>query len=401
MSASLLSAFAAGELPELAWLDGGPNSASALGRRPLRTVRGDSLAALDEVEAAWRAEPSRGWIGWVSYELGAATVLGRPLRSTAVPHLCLRQFQLERWDRAKPEGSGGAASPWPLEPLAARTDPERYRGRVRAALAHIRAGDTYQVNLSQRLRAGWTEAALALPLSRRIADVYAHLRRATPAAMGALIAVGPQRALVSNSPETLVDVRLGAAPAGGDLARSWPIKGTRPRHREPAADQAAAAALCASEKDQAEHVMIVDLVRADLGELARAGTVRAPRTPTLVSLPTVHHLVSEVSCVLRPGWSLRGLFAALYPGGSITGAPKRRTMQIIDVLEDEARGIYCGAIVLLDATGLRVSIPIRTGVLDEVGLELRSGGGVVYDSDPEAERLETLVKARAFDALAW
>jgi anthranilate/para-aminobenzoate synthase component I len=108
-----------------------------------------------------------------------------------------------------------------------------------------------------------------------------------------------------------------------------------------------------------------------------------------------------VACELRPGWTLRGLFEAMFPGGSITGAPKRRTVEIIDELEGEARGIYCGAIVLLEAEGLRVSIPIRTGVLDEQGLELRSGGGIVLDSEAEAERLETLAKARAFDSREW
>ena len=127
------------------------------------------------------------------------------------------------------------------------------------------------------------------------------------------------------------------------------------------------------------------------------GLVPSAREPTLVSLPTVHHLVSEVACTLAPGWTLRELFAAMFPGGSITGAPKRRTIEIIDEIEHEPRGVYCGAIVLLEPSGLRMSIPIRTGVLDAEGLELRSGGGIVIDSDPEDERRETLAKARAFE----
>ena len=115
-----------------------------------------------------------------------------------------------------------------------------------------------------------------------------------------------------------------------------------------------------------------------------------------MSLPTVHHMVTEVGCVLRPGWTLRTLAEALFPGGSITGAPKRRTVEIIDALEGAARGIYCGAIVLLEPVGMRWSIPIRTGLADAAGLHLRAGGGVVIDSDPEQERVETVVKTLAF-----
>jgi anthranilate/para-aminobenzoate synthase component I len=219
--------------------------------------------------------------------------------------------------------------------------------------------------------------------------------------MGALLAgaegPSPPTWVVSNSPETLVAVELGRGAGGLDHARSWPIKGTRPRGADPARDAAAAAELLASEKDLAEHVMIVDLVRNDLGRLAVPGTVEAPRRPTLVSLPTVHHLVSEVGCTLAPGWTLPGLLAALFPAGSITGAPKRRTVQIIDELEQRPRGLYCGAILVLAPTELRCSIPIRTGVLDAAGLTVQSGGGIVIDSEAEAERLESWAKVRAFD----
>jgi len=114
-------------------------------------------------------------------------------------------------------------------------------------------------------------------------------------------------------------------------------------------------------------------------------------------LPTVHHLVSEVRCRLSPGWTLPGLLAAVFPAGSITGAPKRRTAQIIEELEQRRRGLYCGAVVALMPGGLRCSIPIRTGELDEAGLTLQSGGGIVIDSDAEAERHETWAKVRAFD----
>lgn len=405
MSPSLLEEFAAGQLPGLCWLDGGSEARGVVGRRPVEVLRGDSLACLDELEARWRAQPERPWIGWISYDLGAGELLGRGPRPGLEPQLCMRQYAA--LEHAGPTGLvDGPARPWPLAALEPAIAAEDYRARVRAAKAHVLAGDTYQVNLSQRFVAPWRGDAEG-SIWARSAAVYRRLREATPATMGALIAIdddrgGRPRAIVSNSPETLVDLRLGAGSTpGSDRARSWPIKGTRPRHRDRVADAKAAAELQASAKDRAEHVMIVDLVRNDLGTLAIPGTVVAPREPELVSLPTVHHMVSEVACDLAPGWSLRELFAVMFPGGSITGAPKRRTVEIIDELEAEPRGIYCGAIVLLEAEGLRASIPIRTGVLDEAGLELRSGGGIVADSDPEAERLETLAKARAFDIREW
>jgi anthranilate/para-aminobenzoate synthase component I len=142
--------------------------------------------------------------------------------------------------------------------------------------------------------------------------------------------------------------------------------------------------------------MIVDLVRNDLGALAMPGSVSADPVPTLVSLPTVHHLVSEVRARLRPTWTLRGLVDAMFPGGSITGAPKRRTVELIDALEGEARELYCGSLFVLEPDGLRFDIAIRTAIVDPDGLTVRGGGGIVIDSDPESERLETVAKVRAF-----
>ncbi len=390
-----LAWFAGGQATATCWLDGGTSTRSLVGWQPEVEIRGDDLGLLDEVEARFRAAPERPWIGWVGYDLGAAAVLGRPTRASAFPQLVLRQFASVEIEPAENSQPHSRAHSWPLGPLRPAITAERYRAQVEAILEHIAAGDTYQVNLSQRFTAEWTDPGI--PIGARIAAVHRRLRAATPASMGALIAIDEHTAIVSNSPETLLDVRFGEGLGGLDFARSWPIKGTRARGRTPQADAAAAAELQASSKDRAEHVMIVDLVRNDLGQLALAGSVRAPVVPTLVSLPTVHHLVSEVGCTLAPGWTLRQLFAALFPGGSITGAPKRRTLELIDEIEAEPRGIYCGAIVLLDATGLRMSIPIRTGILDSRGLELRSGGGIVIDSDPEAERQETLAKARAFE----
>jgi anthranilate/para-aminobenzoate synthase component I len=399
-----------------AWLDGG-DERGWFSLEPDVAVEADDLTPLDRVEALWRADPRFVWIGHLSYDVGAAGLLARPLRRGRLPGLVLRRYRaaLELGPDGRAHGDPAAVArlrarlaavpedmaegTWPLGPVRADLSPETYRARVEAARAYIAAGETYQVNLTQAFAARWRPDATGT-LAARAAAVYAGLRAATPATMGALLAGAEGRAppvwLVSNSPETLLSVELGRGAGGGDLARSWPIKGTRPRAGDPARDAAAAAELLASEKDLAEHVMIVDLVRNDLGRLALPGTVAAPRRPTLMRLPTVHHLVSEVRCTLTPGWTLRGLLAAVFPGGSITGAPKRRTAQIIDELEARPRGVYCGAIVALTPDGLRCSIPIRTGELDQAGLTVQSGGGIVIDSDPEAERLETWAKVRAF-----
>ncbi|MEZ4381664.1 MAG: anthranilate synthase component I family protein [Nannocystaceae bacterium] len=412
--ASGLLAAAADDLPGFAWLDGGAEGRSFAGVEVDASIEAEDLEALDEVDRAWRAAPERLWIGWVTYDLGASTLLGRRPRPGRLRGLVFRRY------RAGVEFDGGALrwhgeaaaidalrrrvagrrveepGAWPWGALAPVSEPSAHRRRVSAILERIAAGDTYQVNLSQVLRASWRRRpADREALARAVAGAYGRLRAATPASMGGLLAADDAW-ILSNSPETLFDVRLGRG-ATGDRMRTWPIKGTRPRGPDPAADRRAAAELLACAKERAEHLMIVDLLRNDLGRLARPGSVVAPRVPTLVSLPTVHHLVSEVACELRPGWTLRSLFTALFPGGSITGAPKRRTVEIIDSLEDHRRGIYCGAIVVLEPGGIRASIPIRTAIVDRDGLELCSGGGIVADSDPEAERVETLVKARAFD----
>ncbi len=402
----------------LAWLDGG-DGRGWLGLEADRTIEADSLAPLAAIEALWRARPEYVWVGQLGYDLGADTLLGRTPRRGRSPGLCMRRYAaaLElgagqiHGDAAAGErlrARLGACVPWdmsdrtwPLGPLRAAQDADSYRAQVRAAQRSIAAGETYQVNFSQAFTAPWQPAWTLRPLAQRAAAVYATLRGSAPASMGALLAgaegPAPPMWVVSNSPETLVSVELGRGVGGLDRARSWPIKGTRPRGADPASDAAAAAELLASEKDLAEHVMIVDLVRNDLGRLAVPGTVEAPRRPTLVSLPTVHHLVSEVRCTLARGWTLPDLLAAVFPAGSITGAPKRRTVQIIDELEQRPRGLYCGAIMVLAPTEIRCSIPIRTGVLDASGLTVQSGGGVVIDSEAEAERLESWAKVRAFD----
>jgi para-aminobenzoate synthetase component 1 len=400
----------------LAWLDGG-DGRGWLGLEPDLSVEADSLAPLPRSRRFGGPSRSSYGSGTSPTRSGSPPCSVGPSRAGAWRGCaCGGIERRSSWARvrgctgrrargARLQARLAAAVPedrpdqtWPLGPLRARLPAEVYRAQVRAAQALITAGETYQVNLTQAFDAPWTDAGAGRSLAARAAAVYGAIRGTTPATMGALLVGAEGRGaplwVLSNSPETLLAVEFAA---GGDIARSWPIKGTRPRGVDPRSDAAAAAELLASAKDLAEHVMIVDLVRNDLGRLAVPGTVAAPRRPTLVSLPTVHHLISEVRCRLSPGWTLPGLLAAVFPAGSITGAPKRRTAEIIAAIEDRPRGLYCGAIVVLAPHGLRCSIPIRTGELDANGLCVQSGGGIVIDSDPEAERFETWAKVRAFD----
>ena len=314
--------------PDFAWLDGGAGRSFVGVDADLR-IESDRIEALAEIEAAWRAEPSHLWIGWLTYELGADALLGRRALPGRLPGLVFRRYRAaveQDQGRTRWHGDGSAVAElqarleasgrepldrsWPWGPLEPLLPPAEHRARVVRILEHIAAGDTYQVNLSQVLRGRWKLPPVDRQgLARAVAGAYARLRTATPASMGALINAGDAW-ILSNSPETLLDVRLDALE--GDLVRTWPIKGTRPRGANPRADRSAAKELVESAKDRAEHLMIVDLLRNDLGRLAAPGTVRAPREPQLVTLPTVHHLISEVSARLRPGWSLPSLFAPYF-----------------------------------------------------------------------------------------
>jgi len=199
--------------------------------------------------------------------------------------------------------------------------------------------------------------------------------------------------VASSSPERFLRIQ----PDGQVETR--PIKGTRPRGVGPEHDAALALALAESEKDRAENVMIVDLLRNDLSRVCRPGTVRVPELFALEHYATVHHLVSTVVGDLAPGHDAVDVLRAAFPGGSITGAPKVRAMQIIAELEPTARGVYCGAIGYLSTTGtLDASIVIRTYLVRGRDVYFQVGGGIVADSDPEQEYWETLDKARGLIA---
>jgi para-aminobenzoate synthetase component 1 len=266
-----------------------------------------------------------------------------------------------------------------LGPLTADDDGSHHMARVDKIRDYLAAGDVYQVNLARRLVARVVAPGDALA-------VYAALAEVAPAPYGALIEADAVT-VISGSPERF----LAALPS--DRIETRPIKGTRPRTPTGAAD------LAASEKDAAEHLMIVDLERNDLGRIAETGSVSVDELGYVVELPALYHKVSRVSARPRAGTGYAALLRATFPGGSITGAPKVRAMELIDELEPARRGPYCGALGYFGAHGaFDLAIAIRIGVL--VGSELRVhvGGGIVADSDPAAELAETEIKAAGWRA---
>jgi len=270
-----------------------------------------------------------------------------------------------------------APTPEPPRSNVTRAEFEAGVARIRE---YIAAGDVYQVNLSQRFHAPFVGAALAL---------YRRLRARNPAPFGAYLEFGGAQ-VASISPERFL--RLDATTRAADAR---PIKGTRPRGTTAAKDAALARDLLKSEKDRAENVMIVDLLRNDLGKVCRPGSVQVPKLFALESHPTVHHLVSTVTGELADGADAFDLLRAAFPGGSVTGAPKIRAMEIIAELERAPRGLYCGAIGYVSATGaMDFNIPIRTIVLQDGSATFHAGAGIVWDSEPAAEYDETLAKAR-------
>lgn len=260
---------------------------------------------------------------------------------------------------------------------------EGYLEAVARVVEYIRAGDLFQANLSQRLEAKLAEPPLAL---------YRRLRQLNPAPFAAYFDCG-DLIVASSSPERFLRVDEGGS------VETRPIKGTRPRGVGPEHDAALGLALTESEKDRAENVMIVDLLRNDLSRVCVPGTVRAPELLALEHYATVHHLVSTVVGELAPDHDVVDLLRAAFPGGSITGAPKIRAMQIIAELEPTQRAVYCGSLGYLSRTGaLDTSIAIRTYLILGDDVYFQVGGGIVADSDPEQEYWETLHKGQGLVA---
>ncbi len=255
---------------------------------------------------------------------------------------------------------------------------DSYIDAVRRAVEYVHAGDIFQVNLSQRLLAPLTEHPL---------DLYGRLRQVSPAPFGCYFDLGDFQ-IVSASPERFLQV----SPTGDVV--TCPIKGTRPRGKTPAEDAALLLDLTTNPKDRAENVMIVDLLRNDLGRVCEYGSIGVPRVCEVETYNYVHHLVSEVRGKLRAGLTPFDLLRAAFPGGSVTGAPKVRAMEIIAELEPTARGPYCGSVGFVGFDGaMDTNILIRTFTAGRGWLQFPVGGGIVADSDPQTEYEETMHKA--------
>ena len=263
--------------------------------------------------------------------------------------------------------------------LKSNFTPEEYIKAVDRVREYIAAGDVFQVNLSQRF-----EADLKIPPYK----LYKRLRMVNPAPFAGYLNFQGVT-IVSASPERFLKVE-------GDLVETRPIKGTRPRGKDPVEDERLAQELTHSTKDRAENMMIVDLERNDLGRVCHYGTVKVTELAILETFPTVFHLTSTVVGRLRRGKSNIDLLKATFPGGSITGAPKVRAMEIIDELEPTKRSIYTGSIGYLSFNeDMDINIVIRTFLIKEGKAYFQVGGGIIYDSDSETEYMETLDKAKA------
>lgn len=356
--------------------------AHADGRTSLCSARGpairqwnDPVEALRWLDQHRRTLPAHRWVGYIAYDLGRwfEDIPQNAADDLALPLFIFTCHPLHSQPLPLPEDTGETG-----EYQGSNFTPVAYQAAVARAIDYIGAGDIFQVNLSQRFHVRCD----ASPQS-----VYARIQRQYPAWFGALLDYG-EFAIVCNSPELFLHTRQDDAGLWHVTTR--PIKGTRPRL--PGMDEE----LLHSGKDQAELNMIIDLERNDLGRVCRLGSVRVTEPRVIEQHPTVYHGAATVEGALREDIGLVELLAATFPGGSITGAPKIRAMQIIDELEPTRRGPYCGAIGILDADGsILLNIAIRILILKGGNVWIPVGGGIVADSTPQAEYDETLVKALA------
>lgn len=362
--------------PKVAGLPEGPSCGAAIGylaydlgwhleQLPLTTE--DDIAAPDLALGFYDL------VYGYSHETGAAWVASTGQASDAQTRL--RDFL--SWLDAEPlPREAGPASDGSL--TRNFTKPQ-YLQALRAVKEYIAAGDIYQANLTQRFDTNLRVSPW---------ELYLRLREINPAPFAAYLDLGGAR-IASSSPERFLKL-------AGRQVETRPIKGTRPRGATRAQDVALGEELLASLKDNAELLMIVDLERNDLGRACRVGSVRVPELAVLESYQTVHHLVATVLGELDEKTSVVDLLQATFPGGSITGAPKIRSMEIIDELEPTRRSVYTGAIGYLGFDGdLDLNIAIRTIICHHGKAYFQVGGGIVADSDPEAEYQETLDKGRA------
>ena len=360
----------------------------------------DVLLGIYDWVLAWDHVASRAWL--ISTGMPATAEPDRATRARARADEVRERLRVERsasdrpdhdpvgpvlLDRPLPQSYLVEKGWWdPSFELRSSFTHRDYLAAVQRVRDYIFAGDIFQANLSQRFEA---------PLRESSWGFYTRLRRHNAAPFAAFLET-PDASVISASPERFLHVTRNG------FVETRPVKGTRPRGVGPEHDAALGQALAESAKDRAENLMIVDLMRNDLSRVCAPGTVRVSELFSLERYATVHHLVSTVVGQLEPGHDALHLLRAAFPGGSITGAPKLRAMEIIAELEPSQRSVYCGSIGYFSVTGdLDTSIAIRTAVVRNGRVYFSAGGGIVADSDPEQEYRETLDKARALiDALA-
>ncbi|WP_323783812.1 aminodeoxychorismate synthase component I [Leisingera sp.] len=382
--------------------DQGPKGAGTCFDQPLRLIRADgpeevpaALAALDTARADghWLA-------GYASYELGYALevkLAGRMPAGRRLPLICFGVYDdpsinategsaRPRAESAAPARGGGRALPGVppgdagLEHITPRWSYERYAEAFAEVNRNIGKGDSYQANLTFPIDAEAFGTA---------GELYAALQARQAVGQGVLVEQDGLPDLLSRSPELFF--RTDAA----GVIETRPMKGTQPRSDDPAEDARRRDFLRQDEKNRAENLMIVDLLRNDISRVAETGSVQVPELFAVESYATVHQMVSMVRAKLRPDAGLAEIFAALFPCGSITGAPKIRAMEILNDLEPWARDIYCGTIGWAAPDGTsEFNVAIRTLMLEEGRATLNVGGGVVWDSTAESEYEEALWKAR-------
>ncbi len=387
-------------LPGFVWLDTSgccpepdrDSAVSLLAACPLRVLRGhisdpapleEALASMGENAGAvdWGL-PLCGLIGSVDYDGSYVFGLYR--------QVVIYRHRTGEWFETGELLSQARTGEPPWMPRSLDFQPETPRGEfcrlVECAQEYISAGDIYQVNLAHRFSAAWPHGADPFAF-------YTRLREASPAPHAAYLSLDG-RTVMSSSPESFLKM-------SGSMIRSRPIKGTRPRFADPVADERSLRELITSSKERAELVMITDLLRNDLGMVCEYGSVQVTGLLQPETYGQVHHLVSTVQGTLRPGISHTAALSACFPGGSITGAPKKRAREIIRELEPCPRGLYTGAIGFLGANGeSHFSIAIRTVTLENGSASFHTGAGIVADSVPELEWEETLHKAAGILAAA-
>lgn len=387
------------------------------GPKGTKSIKGDFFTLLSQIfEAVQVATPQYlpfgfkgGFVGYLGYELKGLTGGHKAYRSgypdaafMFAPHFLVFDHQEAKAYQCMITATGEAAV-WPSLPdvteledkptlhdrvfvpgavdqlsLSLEDGPDEYITKINRSLKYITDGESYEICLTNRAKMTYDGA----PLS-----AYKRMRRASPVPYGAYLSFA-QFSVLSASPETFLRID------DSGMIESRPIKGTRPRSKQISEDQMLRDELLVSAKDRAENLMIVDLVRHDLNQVCRPGSVHVPQIFSVESFSSVHQLVSTVRGHLRSEVATLEAIRACFPGGSMTGAPKKRTMEIIDVLESSARGIYSGALGWLSFSGAaELSIVIRTAVLQDGEATFGIGGAIVAHSDPQQELEETLVKA--------